>query len=98
MTIDAAIDALVRYGLAAVLVFVTIGFLYAIVIPRVTHKEIVGLWKERYEGERERGDALAKDNERLWDLAMKANTQAARSASIIEEVIDPSAVRRGRER
>ena len=86
------IDAIVKYGLAAVLVLVTVIFLRAEVIPKSTHREIVRLWKDRMVDSDNRCRELMIENDRLWQVALTTGKQASRATMLAERTLVPRRV------
>jgi hypothetical protein len=91
-----AIGLLAQYGGWAVLVFVTIGFVWGIVLPRSTHTAIVNIYLSTISERDKRIVELQRDNDRLWTIATSSSSQAARALEQAEQPWPPPPPRRPR--
>lgn len=81
------IELLTRYGSAAALVFVTLGFMGGYVVTRGAHLEIVALWEQRLADTEERCKELSRQNSELQQALTLTNSQASRATGALTRVV-----------
>jgi hypothetical protein len=84
---SAAIELITRYGSAAALVFVVVGFLGGYIVTRNAHTEVVDLWRQRLSDSEDRCTQISRENTELRQALVLSNSQATRLASVTERVV-----------